>query len=133
MGIGGKTRSLGLMKLLLAFAALVCVEGFAPATAPSMLSRSKVAARPQAVPTMGIGGINGALDFGPLASGVGGEGTGLALGANEPSLLAVLLIIPVGIGILFAGWQGYQDDDDDFFDTYDSRREDREITNRNRV
>ena len=26
---------------------------------------------------MGIGGINGALDFGPLASGVGGEGTGL--------------------------------------------------------
>merc|ERR1719223_1384144 len=117
MGIGGQTRSLGLMKLLLAFAALVCVEGFAPAAAPSMLSRSKVAARPQAVPTMGIGG----------------EGPGLALGANEPSLLAVLLIIPVGIGILFAGWQGYQDDDDDFFDTYDSRREDREITNRNRV
>ena len=56
-----------------------------------------------------------------------------ALGANEPSLLAVLLIIPVGIGLLFAGWQGYQDDDEDFFDTYDSRREDREITNRNRV
>lgn len=27
-------------------------------------------------PTMAIGGINGALDFGPLASGVGGEGTG---------------------------------------------------------
>ena len=25
---------------------------------------------------MAIGGINGALDFGPLASGVGGEGTG---------------------------------------------------------
>merc|ERR1719160_2483040 len=33
------------MKLLLAFAALVCVEGFAPTAAPSMLSRSKVAAR----------------------------------------------------------------------------------------
>lgn len=118
-------------QLLLAFAALVCVEGFAPTAAPSLLSRSKVAARPQvrrrtmpctvvsdasgsaplrtaapaetrqgsglhaalpwgsplpistnfqpwqAVPTMGIGGINGALDFGPLASGVGGEGTGL--------------------------------------------------------
>eukprot|EP00320_Phaeocystis_rex_P007550 CAMPEP_0119056138 /NCGR_PEP_ID=MMETSP1178-20130426/835_1 /TAXON_ID=33656 /ORGANISM="unid sp, Strain CCMP2000" /LENGTH=77 /DNA_ID=CAMNT_0007036837 /DNA_START=35 /DNA_END=265 /DNA_ORIENTATION=+ len=77
------------MKLLLALAALVCVEGFAPAAAPSLLSRSKVA-RPQAVsPTMAIGGINGALDFGPLASGVGGEGTGKALGANEPSLLAV--------------------------------------------
>ena len=25
---------------------------------------------------MAIGGVNGALDFGPLASGVGGEGTG---------------------------------------------------------
>ena len=58
---------------------------------------------------------------------------GQALGANEPSLLAVLLIIPLTIGLLFSGWQGYQDDDDDFFDTYDSRREDREITNRNRV
>lgn len=34
-------------QLLLAFAALVCVEGFAPAAAPSLLSRSKVAARPQ--------------------------------------------------------------------------------------
>lgn len=56
-----------------------------------------------------------------------------ALGANEPSLLAVLVIIPVIIGLLFAGWQDYQADDEDFFDTYDSRREDREITNRNRV
>ena len=34
-------------QLLLAFAALVCVEGFAPTAAPSLLSRSKVAARPQ--------------------------------------------------------------------------------------
>ena len=118
----------------LAFAALVCVEGFAPAAAPSLLSRSKVAARPQAVtPTMAIGGINGALDFGPLASGVGGEGTGKALGANEPSLLAILLIVPLVIGLLFAGWQEYQDDDDDFFDSYDSRRDDRDNTNRNRV
>ena len=56
-----------------------------------------------------------------------------ALGANEPSLLAVLLIIPVGIGLLFAGWQGYQDDDEDFFDTYESRRVDFENSNRNRV
>jgi len=56
-----------------------------------------------------------------------------ALGANEPSLLAVLVIIPVVIGLLFAGWQDYQDDDEDFFDSYDSRRDDREITNRNRV
>ena len=33
----------------------------------------------------------------------------------------------------FAQWQSYQDDDDDFFDTYDSRRGDRELSNRNRV
>lgn len=33
-------------QLFLALAALVCVEGFAPAAAPSLLSRSKVA-RPQ--------------------------------------------------------------------------------------
>jgi len=106
------------------------VEAFAPVGAPSMLSRSKVA-RPQ--PVMAIGGVNGALDFGNLASGVGGEGTGIALGANEPSLLVVLLIIPLILGVLFAGWQEYQDDDEDFFDSYDSRREDREISNRNRV
>ena len=56
-----------------------------------------------------------------------------ALGANEPSLLAVLVIIPVVIGLLFAGWQDYQDDDEDFFDSYDSRRDDRDNTNRNRV
>ena len=56
-----------------------------------------------------------------------------ALGANEPALLGVLVAIPVIIGLLFNGWQSYQDDDEDFFDTYDSRRDDREITNRNRV
>ena len=93
-----------------------------------------------------------------------------ALGANEPALLALIVGIPVIIGVLFNGWQGYQDDDEDFFDTYDSvrleprapdrcsrpaaprrmrrppeppnrafafaraqRREDKDITNRNRV
>merc|ERR1719484_274482 len=105
------------MELAIFFAALVCnAAAFAPA-APSMLSRSKVA-RPQ--PAMGIGGVNGALDFGNLASGVGGEGTGIALGANEPSLLAVVVIIPLVIGFLFSGWTDYQNDGDDFFDTYDS-------------
>ena len=40
----------------------------------------------------------------------------------------------LGVGYAFAQWQSYQDDaDDDFFDTYDSRRVDREDTNRNRV
>jgi len=41
--------------------------------------------------------------------------------------------VPVIIGVLFNQWQDYQDDDEDFFDTYDSRRDDRELTNRNRV
>ena len=41
---------------------------------------------------------------GPLAGG----GSDLqALGANEPSLLAILLIVPLVIGLLFAGWQEY--------------------------
>ena len=100
----------------------------------SRLQLSRVASgRTAAAPQMAIGGVNGALDFGNLASGVGGEGTGIALGANEPSLLAIVVGIPVVIGVLFAGWQGYQEDDDDFFDTYDSRRNDKDITNRNRV
>ena len=121
----------------------------------------------QAVPTMGIGGINGALDFGPLASGVGGEGTGLvrcchacralhahrtqrckpsaaADGVFRAGYAAYRLPLPFpGAGrqrAVAAGrppcyprrhwlcWRGeYQDDDEDFFDTYDSRREDREI------
>merc|ERR1719213_1623014 len=98
----------------------------------SVLSRSRVLRQPQAAaPQMSIGGVNGALDFGNLASGVGGEGTGIALGANEPALLAIVVLIPTIIGFLFSGWTDYQEDrEDDFFDTYDSRRTDREITNR---
>jgi hypothetical protein len=120
------------MKIAVLLAALSCVEAFVPAT---RLPMSRVQ-RPQTAavaPQMAIGGVNGALDFGNLASGVGGEGTGIALGANEPALLALIVGIPVIIGVLFNGWQGYQDDDDDFFDTYDSRRNDKDITNRNRV
>merc|ERR1711918_226761 len=71
-------------------------------------------------------GVNGALDFGPLAGDQpGGEGTGKALGINDDSLGFVLLFIVIIIGYLFAQWQTYQDDDDDFFDTYESRRVDR--------
>merc|ERR1740138_1581443 len=80
-------------------------------------------------------GVNGALDFGPLAGDQpGGEGTGKALGINDDSLGFVLLFVTLAVGYSFAQWQSYQDDaDDDFFDTYDSRRVDREETNRNRV
>merc|ERR1719443_865127 len=120
------------MKLAVFVAALACVEAFAPA-APSKVLRSKVLRPQAAAPTMAIGGVNGALDFGNLASGVGGEGTGIALGANEPALLAIIIAVPTIIGVLFSGWQSYQDDDEDFFDTYESRRTDRVIGNRNRV
>ena len=117
-----------MQKLLLALI-VGCATAFVPTAAPL---RMRTAARSQAAPTMSIGGVNGALDFGNLASGVGGEGTGIALGANEEALLAIIIAVPVIIGILFSGWQEYQDDDDDFFDSYDSRRTDRELTNRNR-
>merc|ERR1719284_1653667 len=119
------------MQATVLLALLSCAEALVPS---SVLPRSRVLQRPQAAaPQMAIGGVNGALDFGNLASGVGGEGTGIALGANEPALLAILFAIPLTIGLLFNGWQGYQEDDEDFFDTYDSRRLDRDITNRNRV
>merc|ERR1711918_180715 len=74
-------------------------------------------------------GVNGALDFGPLAGDQpGGEGTGKALGINDDSLGFVLLAVVLIIGYLFTQWQGYQDDaDEDFFDPY-SRRVDRETS-----
>jgi len=74
-----------------------------------------------------MGGVNGALDFGPLAGDQpGGEGTGKALGINDDSLGFVLIFVVLAIGFAFGQWQSYQDDDDDFFDTYDSRRVERE-------
>ena len=80
-------------------------------------------------------GVNGQLDFGPLAGDQpGGEGTGKALGVNDDSLFFVLGGVTLAVGFAFAQWSSYQDDDeDDFFDTYDSRRVDRETSNRNRV
>lgn len=57
-----------------------------------------------------------------------------ALGVNDDSLFFVLGGVTLAVGLAFAQWQSYQDDaDDDFFDTYDSRRTDRESSNRNRV
>ena len=64
-----------------------------------------------------------ALDFGPLAGDQpGGEGTGKALGINDDSLFAVFGIVIGFIFFNFNQWQSYQDDDEDFFDVYDSRR-----------
>jgi hypothetical protein len=88
----------------------------------------------QAAQAKSVLGVNGALDFGPLAGDQpGGEGTGKALGINDDSLGFVLLGVTGSIGFAFSQWQGYQDDDEDFFDTYDSRRDDKDNTNRNRV
>ena len=57
-----------------------------------------------------------------------------ALGVNDDSLFGVLIIVTLGVGYAFAQWQAYQDDDEeDFFDTYESRRVDRVSSNRNRV
>jgi len=88
----------------------------------------------QAAEAKSVVGVNGGLDFGPLAGDQpGGEGTGKALGINDDSLGFVLIGVASGLFFLFNQWQDYQDDDDDFFDTYDSRRDDRELSNRNRV
>ena len=56
-----------------------------------------------------------------------------ALGINDDSLGFVLIAVVFTIGFAFSQWQSYQDDDEDFFDTYDSRRGERETGNRNRV
>merc|ERR1719231_1233272 len=77
----------------------------------------------QAAEAKSVTGVNGALDFGPLAGDQpGGEGTGKALGINDDSLGFVLLAVTLSIFANFAQWQSKQDDDEDFFDSYDSRR-----------
>ena len=46
----------------------------------------------------------------------------------------MLFVVIFSVGYAFSQWQSYQDDDEeDFFDTYDSRRVDKELSNRNRV
>jgi len=101
---------------------------------PAAYTAASIALYQQAAEAKSVVGVNGGLDFGPLAGDQpGGEGTGKALGVNDDALFGILLAVPLIIGVLFTQWQGYQDDDDDFFDSYDSRRGDRETTNRNRV
>ena len=101
---------------------------------PAAAAAASVALHAELAHAKSIQGINGALDFGPLAGDQpGGEGTGKALGINDDSLFFALGAVVLTVGVLFAQWQGYQDDDDDFFDTYDSRRADKDLSNRNRV
>jgi len=101
---------------------------------PAAAVAASVSAHAQMVSAKTYTGVAGALDFGPLAGAQpGGEGTGKPLGINEDAVLGALVAVTLIVFGLFAQWQSYQDDDDDFFDTYDSRRNDKELTNRNRV
>merc|ERR1719231_2170901 len=101
---------------------------------PAAVGAAAITFHSEAAHAKSVIGVNGGLDFGPLAGDQpGGEGTGKALGVNDDSLFGVLLAIPLIVGFLFTQWQGYQDDDDDFFDGYDSRRTDYDLSNRNRV
>merc|ERR1719450_470174 len=84
---------------------------------PAAVTAAAVTFQSEAAHAKSVLGVNGALDFGPLAGDQpGGEGTGKALGINDDSLGFVLLIVFGAIFYAFAQWQSYQDDDDDFFD-----------------
>merc|ERR1740138_152560 len=95
--------------------------------AGAALTAAVVTFHSEAAHAKSVLGVNGGLDFGPLAGDQpGGEGTGKALGINDDSLLYVLFGVVGAVGLAFSQWQGYQDDEDDFFDTYDSRRNEKQ-------
>merc|ERR1719258_360891 len=86
-------------------------------------SAAAISVHAEAAHAKSVLGVNGGLDFGPLAGDQpGGEGTGKALGINDDSLLYVLLSVVGAVFFAFSQWQSKQDDDDDFFDSYDSCR-----------
>merc|ERR1740121_1950477 len=98
-----------------------------PNAAAAALTAAAVALHAEAAHAKSVLGVNGALDFGPLAGDQpGGEGTGKALGINDDSLGFILFGGVFVVGLAWSQWQSYQDDDEDFFDTYDSRRFDKE-------
>merc|ERR1719231_248809 len=99
---------------------------------PAAVGAAAITFHSEAAHAKSVIGVNGGLDFGPLAGDQpGGEGTGKALGINDDSLFFVLFGVVGAVGFAFAQWQGYQDDEEDFFDTYDSRRIEKQ-DNRNR-
>merc|ERR1719213_1333803 len=70
---------------------------------PAAYTAASIALYQQAANAKGVVGVNGALDFGPLAGDQpGGEGTGKALGVNDDALYGVLLVIPGIIIALFS-------------------------------
>merc|ERR1712037_138496 len=77
---------------------------------PAAASALSVSLYAQAASAKSVIGVNGALDFGPLAGDQpGGEGTGKALGINDDSLFFVLFGVVGAVFFAFAQWQGYQD------------------------
>ena len=126
-------QSLRLLVALLASAAAFQL----PKALPKVSAAATAAAvtfHSEAAHAKSVIGVNGGLDFGPLAGDQpGGEGTGKALGINDDSLAVVLGLGVGAVFFAFAQWQSYQDDDEDYFDSYDSRRNDRDNSNRNRV
>merc|ERR1719486_1011553 len=99
---------------------------------PAALTAAAITFQSEAAHAKSVLGVNGALDFGPLAGDQpGGEGTGKALGINDDSLAFVLGGVVLSVFFAFAQWQEKQDDDEDFFDAYDSRRVETQ-DNRNR-
>merc|ERR1719408_351316 len=85
---------------------------------PAAATALAITLHSEAAHAKSIVGVNGGLDFGPLAGDQpGGEGTGKALGINDDSLGFVLLGVTLAVGFAFAQWQSYQDDADDFFDS----------------
>merc|ERR1712147_163048 len=80
------------------------------AKAGAAVTAAAVTFHSEAAHAKSVLGVNGALDFGPLAGDQpGGEGTGKALGINDDSLGFVLLAVSGAIGYAFVQWQSYQD------------------------
>merc|ERR1719331_2612705 len=114
------------MKITLLVACLAFASAFKPPAMPKLrqsmntavasASAAAITFHSEAAHAKSVLGVNGGLDFGPLAGDQpGGEGTGKALGINDDSLGFVLIAIVLLVFSQFAVWQGKQDDDDDFF------------------
>ncbi|EKX47331.1 hypothetical protein GUITHDRAFT_152083 [Guillardia theta CCMP2712] len=62
-----------------------------------------------------------AIAFAGAAAPAFAEGTGEALGVDDGKLLIPIIVVPLFVFLLFQGFAANQDNED-FFDTYDQRR-----------
>merc|ERR1719152_1017226 len=73
---------------------------------PAAVGAAAITFHSEAAHAKSVIGVNGGLDFGPLAGDQpGGEGTGKALGINDDSLLFVLVSVVLVVFSQFAVWQ----------------------------